>query len=165
MKKNAGSRIPNFTKLESERIKGSLDFIGLNHYATIYVKDNPSNLEMEIRDFLADMASMEVQSLQMRFECLVICFEVAPLGLQKLLNYLKEEYGNPPIYIHENGQVESRNGTMTDTPRVEFLHAYIGGVLDALRYISILFVAYRGANEPSGPQATRDRLEKKLETS
>ncbi|KAF5774586.1 putative beta-glucosidase [Helianthus annuus] len=63
---------------------------------------------------------------------LVTSLEVAPLDLQKLLIYLKEEYGNPPIYIHENGQVESHNGTMADTPRVEFLHAYIGGVLDAL---------------------------------
>ncbi|KAM0000223.1 hypothetical protein Hdeb2414_s0439g00894201 [Helianthus debilis subsp. tardiflorus] len=41
----------------------------------------------------------------------VTSLEVAPLDLQKLLNY-------PPIYIHENGQVESRNGTMADTPRV-----------------------------------------------
>ncbi|MFS7937038.1 putative beta-glucosidase [Helianthus anomalus] len=54
---------------------------------------------------------------------LVTSLEVAPLDLQKLLNYMKEEYGNPPIYIHENDQVESRNGTMADTPRVEFLHA------------------------------------------
>ncbi|KAJ0691685.1 putative cyanidin 3-O-glucoside 7-O-glucosyltransferase (acyl-glucose) [Helianthus annuus] len=40
--------------------------------------------------------------------CVCVCvfesqFEVDPLGLQKLLNYLKEKYGNPPIYIHENG--------------------------------------------------------------
>ncbi|MFS7934185.1 putative beta-glucosidase [Helianthus anomalus] len=119
MKKNAGNRIPKFTKLESEGIKGSLDFIGINHYATKYVKDNPINLEMEIRDFLTDTAVtlgpiyLNLLSLYIFFK-----FEVAPLDLQKLLNYLKEEYGNPPIYIHENGQVESRNGTMADTPRV-----------------------------------------------
>ncbi|MFS7994529.1 putative beta-glucosidase [Helianthus anomalus] len=114
MKKNAGNRIPKFTKLESERIKGSLDFIGINHYATKYVKDNPINLEMEIRDFLTDTAVTLVYGSAITTNE----FEVAPLDLQKLLNYLKEEYGNPPIYIHENGQVESRNGTMADTPRV-----------------------------------------------
>ncbi|KAJ0449837.1 putative cyanidin 3-O-glucoside 7-O-glucosyltransferase (acyl-glucose) [Helianthus annuus] len=59
--------------------------------------------------------------------------EITPLGLQKLLNYLKEKYGNPPIYIHENGQGQPRNGTLIDTPRVEYLHAYIGAVLDAIR--------------------------------
>ncbi|KAJ0471542.1 putative beta-glucosidase [Helianthus annuus] len=130
MKKNAGNRMPNFTKHESERIKGSFDFFGINHYSTLYVKDNPGGLEMETRDFSADMATTlifngtEINPSQ---------FEVDPLGLQKLLNYLKEKYGNPPIYIHENGQVQPRNGTLIDTPRVEYLHAYIGALLDALR--------------------------------
>lgn len=32
---------------------------------------------------------------------------VDPQGLQYLLEYLKEAYGNPPIYIHENGQSTS----------------------------------------------------------
>ncbi|KAM0053950.1 putative beta-glucosidase [Helianthus debilis subsp. tardiflorus] len=44
MKKNAGNRMPNFTKHESERIKGSFDFFGINHYSTLYVKDNPGGL-------------------------------------------------------------------------------------------------------------------------
>ncbi|KAJ0647180.1 putative hydroxyisourate hydrolase [Helianthus annuus] len=57
MKKNAGSRIPNFTKQESERIKGSFDFVGVNHYDTISIKNNPSSLEMETRDMYADMAA------------------------------------------------------------------------------------------------------------
>lgn len=57
MKKNTGNRIPSFTKLESEMIKGSFDFFGINHYNTIQIKDNPTSLEMDIRDFGADMAA------------------------------------------------------------------------------------------------------------
>ncbi|KAI3732463.1 hypothetical protein L1987_63668 [Smallanthus sonchifolius] len=130
MKKNAGDRIPNFTKAESTRIKGSFDFLGINHYSTLSVKDNPSSLEMEIRDFSADMAATLIFNVT---EFPPSQFVVAPLGLQKLLDYLKEKYGNPPIYIHENGQVQPRNGTLIDTPRVEYLHAYMGALLDALR--------------------------------
>ncbi|KAJ0842916.1 putative beta-glucosidase [Helianthus annuus] len=130
MKKNAGSRIPKFTQHESERIKGSFDFFGINHYNTLYVKDNPSSLEMEIRDLNADMAATLIFN---GTGIIPTQFEVTPLGLQKLLNYLREKYGNPPIYIHENGQVQPRNGTLIDTPRVEYLHAYIGALLDALR--------------------------------
>ncbi|KAK6235412.1 hypothetical protein SCA6_010749 [Theobroma cacao] len=37
-------------------VKGSFDFIGLNYYLTMYVKDQPSSLEMEQRDVVADMA-------------------------------------------------------------------------------------------------------------
>lgn len=29
---------------------------------------------------------------------------VAPWGLQSLLLYLKNAYGNPPVYVHENGK-------------------------------------------------------------
>ncbi|XP_076890210.1 beta-glucosidase 11-like [Bidens hawaiensis] len=130
MKKNAGNRIPNFTKLESERVKGSFDFFGINHYNTFVVKDNPSSLEMKTRDYYGDMATTLI------FDGNPFTpseFEVVPWGLQKLLNYLKEKYGNPPIYIHENGQIQPRNGTLIDNPRVEYLHAYIGALLDALR--------------------------------
>ncbi|XP_076890209.1 beta-glucosidase 22-like isoform X2 [Bidens hawaiensis] len=91
MKKNAGNRIPNFTKLESERVKGSFDFIGINHYCTVGIKDNPISLEMETRDNMADIAAT------------LIC------------------------------QTQPRNGTLIDTPRVEYLHAYIGAVLEAIR--------------------------------
>lgn len=130
VKKNAGNRIPTFTKLESKRIKGSFDFFGINHYSLLYVKDNPKSLETEIRDFAADMA---VTLIFDGSEIPPTEFAVMPIGLHKVLNYLKEEYGNPPIYIHENGQVQPRNGTLIDTPRVEYLHAYIGAVLEALR--------------------------------
>lgn len=27
-----------------------------------------------------------------------------PKGLQLVLEYLKEAYGNPPLYVHENGK-------------------------------------------------------------
>ncbi|XP_076915846.1 beta-glucosidase 11-like isoform X2 [Bidens hawaiensis] len=91
MKKNAGNRIPNFTKLESERVKGSFDFFGINHYCTVEIKDSPISLEMETRDNIADMAAT------------LIC------------------------------QTQPRNGTLIDTPRVEYLHAYIGALLDTIR--------------------------------
>ncbi|CAH1446802.1 unnamed protein product [Lactuca virosa] len=131
MKKNAGNRIPTFTKFESQRMKGSFDFLGMNHYTTLYVKDNSISLEMDTRDFDADMGV--TYTFGTGNELFPAQFPVAPLGLQSLLNYMKEEYGNPPIYIHENGQAQPRNATLMDTPRVEYLHAYIGALLDALR--------------------------------
>ncbi|KAK1437233.1 hypothetical protein QVD17_03022 [Tagetes erecta] len=131
MKKNAGNRIPNFTKFESERIKGSFDFFGINHYATLQVKDNPNSLEMKIRDFSADIGAKLIFNGSQNDPTQ---FDMHPMGLQKLLNYLKQKYGNPPIYIHENGEVQPSNGTpLIDTPRVEYLHGYIGALLDALR--------------------------------
>ncbi|XP_073314570.1 beta-glucosidase 10-like isoform X2 [Primulina huaijiensis] len=160
VKKNAGTRIPAFTENESKQVKDSIDFVGVNHYMTTFVKDNPSYLPMDNRDLLADMAIQLIYekgdtppdqvkfkrqffryrsdllclTLQYRLEPFVLAqFPVMPWGLYGLLEYLKQVYGNPPVYVQENGQTTRRNGTLEDSSRVEYLHAYIGSVLDAVR--------------------------------
>ncbi|KAL4629159.1 hypothetical protein ACB092_05G288100 [Castanea dentata] len=146
MKKNVGSRLPAFTNLESNLVKGSFDFLGLNYYAMIYIKDDSSKLNMEVRDFDADMAvSLSVFREETEVEYyLPYCaatqndtsvneFPTTPWALQELLEYFKQAYGNPPIYIHENGQQTQRNSSLEDEPRVNYLHGHIGALLDALR--------------------------------
>ncbi|GMY38321.1 beta-glucosidase 11-like isoform X15 [Fagus crenata] len=130
MKKNVGSRLPAFTNLESNQVKGSFDFIGLNHYMTFYIKDDSSKLDMEIRNFEADMA---IDMIFIQNDASESGFPIRPLALQELLEYFKQAYGNPPIYIHENGQRTQRNSSLEDWSRVEYLHGYIGALLDALR--------------------------------
>ena len=56
VKKRAGTRIPAFTIQESKQVKGSFDFIGINHYFTTYIKNNREMLKMDQRDFSADVA-------------------------------------------------------------------------------------------------------------
>jgi beta-glucosidase len=57
MKANAGARIPAFTSRESEQVKGSYDFIGINHYTKLNVTDNYDALKTKLRDFGADSAA------------------------------------------------------------------------------------------------------------
>ncbi|MFX6573115.1 family 1 glycosylhydrolase, partial [Acinetobacter baumannii] len=129
VKKHAKTRIPAFTKQESEQIKGSADFIGLNHYFTAYIKDNPSSRK-DIEDFYADLA---VELIFERGDTPADQFPMRPWGLEKVLEYLRQIYGNQPIYIQENGQMSRRNGTLNDVYRVEYIQAYIGSVLNAMR--------------------------------
>ncbi|PHU21978.1 Beta-glucosidase 11 [Capsicum chinense] len=133
MKKNVGSRLPTFTKRDSELVKGSLDFIGLNHYAQAYVRDSPSSLQKDLRDFILDTGVAISFEGYLPNEPPPGELPIRPAGLSDLLEHFKQVYGNPPIYVHENGKQTLRNGTLNDTKRVEYLHAYIGGVLDALR--------------------------------
>ncbi|KAK3021055.1 hypothetical protein RJ639_047302 [Escallonia herrerae] len=157
MKKKAGTRIPAFTKLESKQLKGSYDFLGVNQYITIYIKDKSSNLQMECRDFNADLAAemicmsviLQPKVNHFLYKILSLCnhlylllvlnkfpfpqFPGTPFGLQGVLEYFKQVYGNPPVYIHENGQRSRRNGTLNDTFRVTYLHGYMGSVLNAVR--------------------------------
>ncbi|XP_040991677.1 beta-glucosidase 11-like [Juglans microcarpa x Juglans regia] len=130
MKKNVGSRLPSFTDFESNQVKGSFDFLGLNYYVTVHIKDGSEKLEMEVRNFDADMAIefAVTQDDPSEFE-----FPITPSSLQGLLEYFKQVYGNPPIYIHENGQRTPRNSSLEDWHRVKYMKGYIGGLLDALR--------------------------------
>jgi hypothetical protein len=56
MKKNVGSRLPFFTSSETNLVKGSLDFLGINFYYSFYVKNNAKSLQQKNRDYTADMA-------------------------------------------------------------------------------------------------------------
>ncbi|KAM3687845.1 hypothetical protein ACJW31_10G105300 [Castanea mollissima] len=130
MKQNVGARMPAFTDHESKQVKGSFDFIGIVHYNNMYVKDKSNSLKMVYRDFLMDAAIelIQIQDSPSAFE-----LPIMPWYLQAVLEFFKQVYGNPPIYIYENGQRMHRNSTLDDIARVNFMHAYIGGVLDALR--------------------------------
>lgn len=39
MRRYHGSELPRFSPEETEYVKGSVDFLGINHYSTLYVKD------------------------------------------------------------------------------------------------------------------------------
>ncbi|XP_061347351.1 hydroxyisourate hydrolase-like isoform X3 [Gastrolobium bilobum] len=134
MKTNAGARIPAFTNHESKQVKGSCDFIGVIHYTNVNVTDNSDALKNKLRDYNADMAINYCKLLHCMTNWLyLIQYLVTPWGLQEELSTIKLLYGNPPIFILENGQRTPNNSSLQDVSRVQYLSAYIGGVLDALR--------------------------------
>jgi beta-glucosidase/6-phospho-beta-glucosidase/beta-galactosidase len=45
-------------------------------------------------------------------------FQVVPWGFRKELNWIKNEYNNPPVFITENGF--SDYGGLNDTGRVHY---------------------------------------------
>lgn len=55
MREMVGSKLPKFSRSQSEQLTGSYDFISLNYYAAMYVKDDPHDIPASQRDFVADM--------------------------------------------------------------------------------------------------------------
>ncbi|ESW12260.1 hypothetical protein PHAVU_008G097700 [Phaseolus vulgaris] len=131
MRKNAGSRLPSFTKKESNLIRNSIDFLGVNFYFSFYVKNNPGNLEKEDRDFIADIA-METERVRGE-DTAPDEVPITPDIFLGVLHSIKKAYGNIPIYIHENGQQTPHNSSLKDWSRVKFLQGYIGSLVHALR--------------------------------
>ncbi|WZZ09340.1 hypothetical protein YC2023_095261 [Brassica napus] len=62
-------------------------------------------------------------------------YAVAPWAMEGVLEYIKQSYGNPPVYILENGRPLKQDLQLQqkDTPRIDYLHAYIGAVLKSIR--------------------------------
>nr|XP_025633766.1 beta-glucosidase 11 isoform X1 [Arachis hypogaea] len=131
MKKNVGSRLPIFTESESNLVKGSIDFVGINFYYSYFVKDNPRSLYIKDRDYTADMA-VELTAYTSE-ETSKDEAQIIPWTLEGLLDSLKNIYGDFPIYIHENGLQTHRNSSLEDWPRIKYLQEYIGSILDMLR--------------------------------
>ncbi|XP_039119074.1 beta-glucosidase 22-like [Dioscorea cayenensis subsp. rotundata] len=136
MKKIVGSRLPVFTKSQSEYVKGSFDFIGLNHYSSSFVADNSVEaLAMPVRDCISDMMATFTASnnITPSDQYIPTSIPYRPDGLSKMLEYFKQKYKNPPIYVQENGCGLGLEDTMNDTYRIDFLNGYIRSTLEAIR--------------------------------
>ncbi|KAF6163769.1 hypothetical protein GIB67_012128 [Kingdonia uniflora] len=145
MRKIVGSRLPYFTDNESEQLRGSFDFIGLNYYQVCYVSDIARSLDDNSRDYILDVSANLEDYPKIRvqkntkefldFSRLKVSPEVpfAPWGLQRLLEYVRVNYKNPPIEITENGYPLPPSTGRNDTKRVEFLQVYIESLLTPIR--------------------------------
>nr|DAD33293.1 TPA_asm: hypothetical protein HUJ06_012144 [Nelumbo nucifera] len=121
MRKRVGTRLPSFTKSQSQLVKGSSDFIGLNHYFTIYIQDDSNKSTIGPPDFNLDMAVKFSDSPTFN-----------PDGLQELLQYFKNYYGNLSVYVQENGYGAPGNETLNDTARIDYIKGFMESVLNAI---------------------------------
>ena len=53
---------------------------------------------------------------------------MTPFGIRKMVNWLKYNYGDIPIYITENG-ISDRNGSLHDDHRIHYYRLYISELL------------------------------------
>ncbi|XP_037050547.1 myrosinase 1-like [Bradysia coprophila] len=121
------SRLPTFDNYWINRIKGSLDFLGLNHYST-------DLLEPGFEDRPDWWGDRDVRaSVSDSWEGSISGKHIVPWGMRRLLNWIKETYGNPDLYITENGYADPENGTTDDTTRIRFYREYINEVLKAIK--------------------------------
>ncbi|KAL0756766.1 hypothetical protein Bca101_094434 [Brassica carinata] len=131
MKRILGTRLPVFSEEETELVKGSSDFLGIIHYTTVYIANitpAPSVLPSN-QEFFTDMGVDTIFIGNSSF----FKWDAIPWGFEGVLEYLKQSYNNPPIYILENGLPLEHDSTLQDTPRVEYIQSYIGAMLNAIK--------------------------------
>lgn len=137
MKERLGKRLPKFTEEEKNLIKGSSDFFGLNHYTTMYAAhDDGTVSDGNVYGNGGISEDQDVSlSLDPNWEYTTMNWAVVPWGCQKMLEWIAKRYGNPDIYITENGCSYSdavMDGEITDDKRVAFFKGYLEACKNAI---------------------------------
>ncbi|OWR49280.1 seminal fluid protein CSSFP028 [Danaus plexippus plexippus] len=119
------SRIIRFN-LYSVHVQGPqhfqrFDFLGLNHYTTYLVTKNKSKISMT-PSFEADTGGILSQKAEWP-KSNSTWLKVVPWGFRKALNWIKNKYDNPIVFITENGIALERG--LTDRRRVNYIDAYL----------------------------------------
>ncbi|OMP04638.1 Glycoside hydrolase, family 1 [Corchorus olitorius] len=134
--------LPRFSPEEAEYVKGSIDFIGLNHYSTLYAKDCiHSSCQSGGDHFIKGFAytTGERDGIPIGEPTGVDRFYVVPRGMEKVIDYISKRYNNMPIYVTENGysppmpQTEQAPDLLHDVDRIKFHKTYLAALARAIR--------------------------------
>ncbi|KAL5549707.1 hypothetical protein UlMin_004938, partial [Ulmus minor] len=141
MRANVGNRLPKFTKAQSNLLKGSYDFLGLNYYTAFYAEHAPFSNSLNKSydgDRKATLTSYK-NSTPIGTPTALSWLFTYPRGLQELLLYIKAKYNNPPIYITENGMADVNNSSLPikealkDSSRIRYHHGHLSHLLKAVK--------------------------------
>lgn len=138
MQKRVGDRLPRFTDAQKQLLKGSCDFIGLNHYSTRYVSPSPAftpDPDPQSTSYTDDTGV--VMSSDPAWAQTDMGWNIVPWGIRKTLIWLQKRYKCAGgILVTENGCAvyePSIEGGVNDTERVNFLTGYIKEVHQAIQ--------------------------------
>ena len=128
-------------------VSGSSDFLGINFYTSRMVAPKLGNIKLvsyfEDKDILAEPDPnwykwvIEISQhllRQIMMNLLLVrggssWLYVTPIGIRKMMNWIKKEYGaDVPIFITENG-LSDRIGNLDDMHREYYYKHYINQLL------------------------------------
>jgi beta-glucosidase len=122
-----GSAWPSFPSDDLERIRQPIDFLGINYYTRCLTQHDPSNPPLYARGVrVAEHPHTETG------------WEVFAPALTRALLWVRDRYGELPLYITENGAAfydppTPLNGTVSDPLRVHYYREHLRAAFHALQ--------------------------------
>lgn len=139
MRKRLGARLPEFTEEQKTLMKGSADFLGLNHYSTLYASAEKPEVDAGIgpngNGGMSDDQEVFL-SADLAWERTDMQWNILPWGFRKLLNWIADRYPGYPIYVTENGcacREPDAVSALDDDQRCRFLKSYTDAMFEAVR--------------------------------
>jgi beta-glucosidase len=122
-----GEAWPRWPERDFELIRQPLDFLGVNYY-TRSVRRHDPGAPAPLRASVAR---------QPRATYTETSWEVCPAAFTELLVWVKQRYGDLPLYVTENGAAfydppTAEGGRVRDPLRVSYLRAHLRAVHDAI---------------------------------
>jgi beta-glucosidase len=125
MREVFGEAWPDFPEADLKRIRQPIDFLGVNYYTRNVSKNDPVALPVR--------ASAVRQTRHAYTET---SWEVFPQGLTDTLVWVKEHYGDIPLYITENGAAfydpPTADGEVQDPLRVDYFRTHLRAARQAM---------------------------------
>ena len=117
---------PKWPAEDFELIRQPLDFIGVNYYTRNVTRHDAAVWPLRAGPVRQKRATYTETG-----------WEVFPQGLTDVLKWVKDRYGNPPVYVTENGAAfydppTAHGDRISDPLRVDYLRGHIGAVADAI---------------------------------
>ncbi|HET9226959.1 MAG TPA: GH1 family beta-glucosidase [Thermoanaerobaculia bacterium] len=127
MKEIFGEAWPDFPQSDLDHIRQPLDFLGINYYTRSVTCNDPNALPVRAG-----------RVRQTRHAYTETDWEVYPPGLTNTLVWIKENYGDLPLYVTENGSAfydppTVDGGELFDPLRVDYLRRHLLAAHDAMQ--------------------------------
>jgi beta-glucosidase len=109
---------------DMDRIHRPVDFVGVNHYSRYVAK----------RTLLPFYGFRFVKPVYERVLFTDFPWEVYPQGMTETLQWVRDTYGNPPVYVTENGAAFEdvpADGRINDVRRIAYLASYLQSAIAA----------------------------------
>jgi len=121
-----GEAWPEWQADDFALIRQPTDFLGVNYYTRSVVRHDPKSWPLRASPVRQPNATYTETG-----------WEVFPRGLTDTLVWVKDRYGNPPVYVTENGAAfvdpATVNGSgLPDPQRVDYLRHHLRAVRDAI---------------------------------
>jgi len=121
-----GAAWPEWPAEDFRLLREPFDFLGVNYYTRNVMKDDARAYPVRASRVKQKGAAYTETD-----------WEVYPRGFTDTLVWVKESYGNPPVYITENGAAfpdppRARGKTLADPKRVDYFRKHLAAVRDAM---------------------------------
>ncbi len=122
-----GEAWPDWPEEDMRQISQPIDFLGINYYTRKVERYHPDFLPLKTKHVPQPESFMTDTH-----------WEVYPAALTRVLEWVSQQYGKPPIYITENGAAyydppQAIDGKIEDPLRVEYFRQHLRAAHDALR--------------------------------